>query len=100
MDKQEHIAALGNGIWLLVGSGESYSAEVVAGPALLEKVLETMFGTIEDSSPEEHEYWKATLEDPDEWSSDEDCGPTYFRQDIGEIDHLEIYRITEPLPAA
>ena len=86
------------GRFLLIGRGESYSGEIVDGTKLLDKMLELLYGTPQDASQEERDDCAADLADMDNWHSDGDYGPTQFSRDVGETDHIDIFRITEPSP--
>ena len=86
------------GTFLLVGHGECFNSEVVSGGVLLKHLREMVVG--DDSSPcEMIEMIFEELENEDNWGYDSDCGPTWFKTDLGEIDHIEVIRITEPVKA-
>ena len=52
-----------------------------------------------EQAPLEHqtEYWSDLCDLENNWNSDQDFGPTMWRTDVGETDHIEIYRITEEI---
>lgn len=89
------MAAIRDHTFLLVGSGESYHAQIVKGSEALDKMYEEMFGDPQAGNPEEREAWLVQLDDPDEWQHDGDYGPTIWESDVGETDHLLLIRITD-----
>lgn len=95
----EHIEALKRGTFLMVGSGESYFAEIVQGADLLDKMMEAMYGETKQAPGDEREQYRREIENPDEWSSDSDWGPTHWWTDLGETDHMDIYLVTDKYSA-
>ena len=95
MKNAGHDESIAKVTFLLVCSGETYSAEIVKGPELLDKMLEAQFGKASEASASERQFWKDEIDEPDNWCSDRDCGPTHYETDIGETDRIRIYLITE-----
>lgn len=95
MKTAEHLESLKKGIFVMVCHGENYSAEVINGSQILEKIHEAMFGdpNIEDTA--EWRLWRDEIEDPDHWSSDLDFGTVSWGSDVGETDRIELFRITD-----
>lgn len=89
-----HATSIAAGTFLLVGSGETYSAEIVKGTQLLDKMLDALFGEAKEATPEQRQSYKDDIENPDSWHSDQDYGPTRWSQDIGETDCIDIFLIT------
>lgn len=95
-EQKKHLEALEKGTFLLVCSGESYSAEIVKWPAVLDAMMKAMFGEDHAEKSEERQSYKDELEEPDNWSHDH-CGwgPTRWSEAVGETDHIELVLITE-----
>jgi len=85
-----------NATFLMVCSGENYSAEIVKGCDLHAKMMEAMFGDDKDCNPDERKAYAQELANPDNWHQDQDYGPTRYQTDVGETDHIEFLLITDP----
>jgi hypothetical protein len=94
-----HQEAIARGHFLMVCSGETYSADIIKGTELLDKMFEAMYGDAKEGHPEEREAYRAELADPDNWHHDQDYGPTRWSTDVGETDRIDIIRITDTAPA-
>jgi len=83
------------GLFLLVCSGEAYSAEIVPGRSLLTEIMKVLFVDGTDSSPADWQSCVDDLKNMDNWCCDQDVGLTRFKTDVGETDHIELIRITD-----
>jgi len=92
--KDELPESIRSGTFLLVGHGETYGAEVVKGCHLLTKMMEMIFGMAENAPDNERQNYAKELSDMDNWCQDQDHGPTWYKTDLGETDHIEVIRIT------
>lgn len=96
MTKDELAKSIAEGVFLLVCSGESYSAQITTGTSLMARMFEAMFGdTPADWPKAECDQWRDELLDPDKWNTDYDYGPIAWESDVGETDHIQIMRITD-----
>jgi hypothetical protein len=96
MKNAGHDTAIANGTFLMVCSGEGYSAEIVKGTELLDKMFKAMFGDEKEGNTDERAAYRDDLYEPDNWCHDQDYGPTFWETDVGEIDHIRIFLITDP----
>lgn len=81
-----------------MGYGESYQAKVVTGDQLYPYMMKMMYGekwTKDASAEHQQDYWNDLCNIDGNWKSDGDLGPTMWSTDVGETDHIEIFRITE-----
>lgn len=56
----------------MVCTGETYSAEIVQGTDLLEKILEALCGDDADAKAADHEFYEELLDVPENWGFDGD----------------------------
>lgn len=78
-------------------SGEAANARIVHGWSNLASVFfdEVVGGCLATADAnEEWVQWSRDLNDPDEWTLDEERTPYSFHADIGEISHVTIYRLS------
>lgn len=99
MTKEAHKESIKKATFLMVCSGESYFTEIVPGANLLDRMMAAMYDTKENWPAEELETYREELEDPDHWQLDQDYGLCQYSTDVGETDHIAIFRITNPLTA-
>lgn len=95
MKNAGHEEAIKKGTFLMVCSGESYSAEIIKGSEITEKLFEALFGGVSEGEHEEREFYRNEIDEPDNWNHDLDLGPTYWDSEIGETDRVRIYLITD-----
>ena len=81
--------------YLMVGSGETYSARIVPGNELLEALLGELLSNPAEPDPAEKAFWEKQLADEDQWHHSQDFKRTYWSSDIGETDNISFYLITE-----
>jgi hypothetical protein len=79
--------------FLAIGSGETYSAEIVPESKLVATWEEMIFGEVGAASCQEISAAQARLSNSDYWTCDADLGRVHFREDVGETDHLDFYLI-------
>lgn len=88
-------AWLENSTYLVVGYGETYHSDFVKGGYLLNHIIELMFGSDhqENCSYEDWEQYGDDLCNPDNWRTDQDAGNYHWNTDVGETDHIEVWKI-------
>jgi hypothetical protein len=90
---------IAEGTFLLLGYGESYLTEIIKGPDVVRRMMVAMYGDDESTwTPEDKDYWASQVYDEDNWAHDIDYGPTLFKADVGETDHIELIRIEPQSP--
>lgn len=93
--KTEHAERISRGTFMMVCSGESYFTAIVKGHEIVKQMMIAMCGEDEKDWPEgEASFWQEHVNDPDNWCHDQDYGPTHFKLDVGETDHLELFLLT------
>ncbi len=82
----------------MVGSGETYSTEVVNGDELVKRILEATDGPDpKDWRPDWVKHVEDSLSNEDEWTlGDVGCVqiPCEWSIEIGETDHIRLFRMT------
>lgn len=81
-------------LYLVIGTEDGIHSAIWPESKLHHGVLSALFYNPEECSQEESEYWEVQLRTDANWSWDR-C---HFHEGIGEIGHLDIYRITEHRP--
>jgi len=86
-------AKIANAKFLMVCTGEQYSSKIVDGAKLHEEMAIACCGSVEEAGAEELKDNVEFLTNLDNWCIDADAGPYHIKQDIGEIDHIEFWRL-------
>lgn len=85
-----------SGTFLVVGSGETYnSSVVVGGHSLIKTWCEYLYGSTENASEADLIDDITALNDEDRWSHSIDTKFNEFEQDLGEVDKIRVFRITD-----
>jgi hypothetical protein len=78
-------------LYLIIGTEDGIQSSIWPESKLHHGVLSALFDEPLDASQEEAEYWEEQLRNDNNWSWDRG----HFHQGIGEVAHLDIYRITD-----
>jgi hypothetical protein len=87
-------AAIANAKFLMICTGESYSTKVVDGGRLHEEWAIAIFGNWENVPSDQLRAVIGSMRDMDNWSTDPDHGPFHWKEDVGETDHIDFWRLT------
>lgn len=85
-----------DGKFIVICSGESYSTRIVNGTDLIKHIAECLYGDANyPQTDEEFGRFISRICDLDNWHDNPDLGPTHWTKDVGETDHIDVYRINE-----
>jgi hypothetical protein len=87
-------STIANAKFLMVCTGEQYSSKIVDGADLHEEMAIACCGSLAAAGSVEVQENVEFLTDMDNWATDSDYGPYHIKQDIGETDHIEFWRLT------